>query len=141
MEKAIRVLVANRPRMMRGLILATDADRFDIEIIGEVANDEGIPKTVERNKPNLVAVALAGHLYWARVNRRRGDTSITERPQYAPLEHSVRRPDHPSHRFPRNRCQEHRLIGLAKARRARRVFAGHFVLWYGVYGCVSRVLR
>ena len=58
MEKAIRVLVANRPRMMRELILATFADQPDIEIVGEVANDEEIPKTVERTLPDLVVVAL-----------------------------------------------------------------------------------
>jgi chemotaxis response regulator CheB len=58
MEKAIRVLVANRPRMMRELILATFADQPDIEIVGEVANDEEIPKTVEKTMPDLVVVAL-----------------------------------------------------------------------------------
>ena len=58
MEKAIRVLVANRPRMMRELILATFADQPDIEIVGEVADDEEIPKTVEKTMPDLVVVAL-----------------------------------------------------------------------------------
>jgi len=58
MEKAIRVLVANRPRMMRELILATFADQPDIEIVGEVASDEEIPKTVEKTLPDLVVVAL-----------------------------------------------------------------------------------
>jgi chemotaxis response regulator CheB len=58
MEKAIRVLVANRPRMMRELIVATFADQPDIEIVGEVATDEEIPNTVERTMPDLVVVAL-----------------------------------------------------------------------------------
>ena len=58
MEKAIRVLVANRPRMMRELILATFADQPDIEIVGEVANDEEIPNTVEKTLPDLVVVAV-----------------------------------------------------------------------------------
>jgi len=58
MEKAIRVLIANRPRMMRELILATFADQPDIEIVGEVANDEEIPNTVERTMPDFVVVAL-----------------------------------------------------------------------------------
>lgn len=57
MEKAIRVLVANRPRMMRELILATFADQPDIEIVGEVANDEEIPKTVEKTMPDLLVIA------------------------------------------------------------------------------------
>jgi len=58
MEKAIRVLVANRPRMMRELIVATFADQPDIEIVGEVATDEEIPNTVKRTMPDLVVVAL-----------------------------------------------------------------------------------
>jgi len=58
MEKAIRVLIANRPRMMRELILATFADQPDIEIVGEVANDEEIPNTVEQTMPDFVVVAL-----------------------------------------------------------------------------------
>lgn len=57
MEKAIRVLVANRPRMMRELILATFADQPDIQIVGEVANDEEIPRTVEKTMPDLVVIA------------------------------------------------------------------------------------
>ena len=39
MEKPIRVLVANRPRLMRETILATFADQPDIEIVGEVADE------------------------------------------------------------------------------------------------------
>ena len=37
MDKVIRILVANRPRVMRELLLATLADRPDIEIVGEVS--------------------------------------------------------------------------------------------------------
>ena len=38
MEKAIRVLVANHPRLMRESVLTTFADQPDIEIVGEVAD-------------------------------------------------------------------------------------------------------
>jgi len=58
MERTIRVLVANRPRLMRELIVATFADQPDIEIVGEVENDEEIPKTVEKTSPDLVVIAL-----------------------------------------------------------------------------------
>ena|SRR5215475_8243082 len=58
MEKAIRVLVANRPRMMRELILATFADQPDIEIVGEAGSDEELLKFVENATPDLVVVAL-----------------------------------------------------------------------------------
>jgi chemotaxis response regulator CheB len=58
MEKAIRVLVANRPRLMRETILTTFADQPDIEIVGEVADDSEIVECVKRTLPNFVVIAL-----------------------------------------------------------------------------------
>jgi len=58
MEKAIRVLVANRPRLMRELILAVFADQPDIEIVGEVADDAEIPATVKQTNPDFLVIAL-----------------------------------------------------------------------------------
>lgn len=58
MEKAIRVLVANRPRLMRETILATFADQADLEIVGEVADDSEIIEYVKRTKPNFVVISL-----------------------------------------------------------------------------------
>lgn len=58
MDKTIRVLVANRPRLMRELILATLADQPDIEIAGEVSDDEEIPIQVSQTLPDLVVIAL-----------------------------------------------------------------------------------
>ena len=58
MEKAIRVLVANRPRLMRETILATFADQPDIEIVGEVADESEIIESVNRTLPNFVVIAL-----------------------------------------------------------------------------------
>src|SRR5580692_3821581 len=58
MEKAIRVLVANRPRLMRETILNTFEDQPDIEIVGEVADDSEIMECVERTLPNFVVIAL-----------------------------------------------------------------------------------
>jgi chemotaxis response regulator CheB len=58
MERTIRVLVANRPRLMRELIVATFADQPDIEIVGEVENEEEIPSTVEKTAPHLIVIAL-----------------------------------------------------------------------------------
>ena len=37
--RKIRVLVANRPRLMRELVLATIADQPDIEVVGETQNE------------------------------------------------------------------------------------------------------
>ena len=58
MEKAIRVLVANRPRLMRELILTTFADQPDIEIVGEVSDESEISESVKRTLPNFVVIAL-----------------------------------------------------------------------------------
>ncbi len=58
MEKVIRVLVANRPRLMRELILTTFADQPDIEIVGEVADESEISESVKKTMPNFVVIAL-----------------------------------------------------------------------------------
>ena len=58
MEKSIRVLVANRPRLMRELILTTFADQPDIEIVGEVADESEISANVKKTLPNIVVIAL-----------------------------------------------------------------------------------
>ena len=58
MEKTIRVLVANHPRLMREIILTTFADQPDIEIVGEVADDSEIIECVKRTLPNFVVIAL-----------------------------------------------------------------------------------
>jgi chemotaxis response regulator CheB len=58
MEKAIRVLVANRPRLLRETLLTTFADQPDIEIVGEVADDSEIMECVKKTLPNFVVIAL-----------------------------------------------------------------------------------
>ena len=58
MEKAIRVLVANRPRLMREVLLTTFADQPDIEVVGEVAEESEISESVKRTLPNFVVIAL-----------------------------------------------------------------------------------
>jgi len=57
MEKQIRVLVANRPRLMRELILTTFADQPDIEIVGEVAEEVDIPDSVDRTLPDFLVIS------------------------------------------------------------------------------------
>ena len=57
MEK-IRVLVANRPRLMRELVLATILDQPDIEVVGEVRDDAEIAGAVEESRPDFVIMAL-----------------------------------------------------------------------------------
>jgi len=54
----VRVLVANRPRLMRELMLATISDQPDIEIIGEVESESGIEAAVATTQPDFLIVAL-----------------------------------------------------------------------------------
>jgi DNA-binding NarL/FixJ family response regulator len=57
MDKAIRILVANRPKLMRELLLGTLADQPWIEIVGEVSDDSEIPDHVQRTSPDLLVIA------------------------------------------------------------------------------------
>ena len=54
----IRVLVANRPRLMRELVLATITDQPDIEIVGEAGNDRELTEMVDRRRPDCLIIAL-----------------------------------------------------------------------------------
>jgi DNA-binding NarL/FixJ family response regulator len=56
--KPIRVLVANRPRLIRELVMATISDQPDIEIVGEVEHESELDMAVERAQPDFVIVAL-----------------------------------------------------------------------------------
>ena len=58
MEKSIRVLVANHPRLMRETILTTFADQPEIEIVGEVEEESEIFESVKKTLPNFVVIAL-----------------------------------------------------------------------------------
>jgi len=58
MDKAIRVLVANRPKLIRELILTALADQPGIEIVGEVSDDAEIPQRVQETLPDLLVIAL-----------------------------------------------------------------------------------
>ena len=51
-----RVLVANRPRLMRDLVLATIGDQPDFEIVGETDNESEITEMVERTRPDYLIV-------------------------------------------------------------------------------------
>lgn len=57
MEK-IRVLVANRPRLMRELVMATIADQPDIEVVGEIQDDSALAHVVAQEKPDFVIITL-----------------------------------------------------------------------------------
>ncbi len=57
-EKTIRVVVANRPRLMREAVLIAVADQPDIEIVREVENESEIEKVVDETNPDALIVGL-----------------------------------------------------------------------------------
>lgn len=58
MNKSIRVLVANHPKLMREAVLAAFADQPDVEIVGEVSEEGEIHNRVNETAPNLLVVTL-----------------------------------------------------------------------------------
>lgn len=54
----VRVLVANRPRLMREMVLATIADQPDIEIVGDVGDAANLAEIVDQVRPDVLIVAL-----------------------------------------------------------------------------------
>ena len=56
--KRVRVLVANHPRLMRELVLAVIADQPDIEVIGELQDENELAEAVEEAQPDILILAL-----------------------------------------------------------------------------------
>ena len=56
--RKIRVLIANRPRLMRDLILATVSDQPDIEVLGALEDESQIAQVVAETHPDFVIVGL-----------------------------------------------------------------------------------
>ena len=56
--KRVRVLVANRPRLMRELVLAVIADQPDIEVIGEVEDENQLTEMIEDAEPDILILTL-----------------------------------------------------------------------------------
>jgi len=54
----IKVLVANRPRLMRELVMATISDQPDIEVVGVLEEEELILQTIEQSQPEFLIIAL-----------------------------------------------------------------------------------
>jgi len=58
MGKATRILVANRPKVMREAILAALAEQPGVEIVGEVSDEADILAQVQATTPDLLLIAL-----------------------------------------------------------------------------------
>ena len=62
--KRVRVLVANHPRLMRELVMATIADQPDIELVGEVRNEGDLADIVEQVQPDVLIIAVVWKFLW-----------------------------------------------------------------------------
>jgi hypothetical protein len=58
MEPSVRVLVANRPRLLRELVLSTLADQVGIRVVGEAGDEQDVPSLVAETKPDFLLIAL-----------------------------------------------------------------------------------
>jgi chemotaxis response regulator CheB len=58
MRYATRILVANRPRLMREVIVAALTGQPNIEIVGEVSDERDILDQVRATVPDLLVIAL-----------------------------------------------------------------------------------
>ena len=58
--RKITVLVANQPRLMRELVMATLLDQPDLEIVGVLEDEASIVGTVEQSRPDFLIVSLGG---------------------------------------------------------------------------------
>lgn len=58
MQRSIRILVANHPKLMREAVLAAFTGQPDIEIVGEVSDDAKIEDRVNETLPDLLVTTL-----------------------------------------------------------------------------------
>jgi hypothetical protein len=53
MDTSIRVLVANRPRLLRELVTSTLSEQEGISVVGETDNERDAPSLVAETKPDF----------------------------------------------------------------------------------------
>ena len=58
MEAVIRVLVANRPRLLRELVLSTLSEQAGIDVVGEAEDETEVPSLVAETRPDFLLIAL-----------------------------------------------------------------------------------
>jgi chemotaxis response regulator CheB len=58
MEASIRVVVANRPRLMHQLVLSTLSGQTGISVVGETENEQEVRSLVVETRPDFLLIAL-----------------------------------------------------------------------------------
>lgn len=59
MEASIRVLLANRPRLLRELVLSTLSEQTGISVVGEADDERDVPSLVEQTRPDFLLARLS----------------------------------------------------------------------------------
>jgi AmiR/NasT family two-component response regulator len=57
-ENAVRVLVANRPRLLREMVLSALSEHEGIDVVGEVEDERDVPESVEKTKPDFLLIGM-----------------------------------------------------------------------------------
>ncbi len=57
METKVRVLVANRPRFLREMMLSTLSEQAGIHVVGETENEQDVPSLVAETRPDVLLIA------------------------------------------------------------------------------------
>jgi chemotaxis response regulator CheB len=57
-DRAIRVAVANQPRLMRELLVETMTDQLDIEVVAEIVDESEISRMIDELTPEFLIVTL-----------------------------------------------------------------------------------
>jgi chemotaxis response regulator CheB len=60
MEKTVRVLVANRPRLLREMVLSALSEQPGIQVVGEADDDRQLPEIVGRTQPDFLLIGMEG---------------------------------------------------------------------------------
>ncbi len=58
MGPSVRVVVANRPRLLCELVLSTLSGQAGIEVVGEAENEQDVPSLVAATKRDFLLIAL-----------------------------------------------------------------------------------
>jgi AmiR/NasT family two-component response regulator len=58
METSVRVLVANRPRLLREMVVSTLSEQAGISVVGETENEQDVPSLVAETRPDFLLIAL-----------------------------------------------------------------------------------
>jgi chemotaxis response regulator CheB len=58
MESAVRVLVANRPRLLREMVLSALSEQPGIDVVGEAEDEREVPEMVAKTQPDFLLIGM-----------------------------------------------------------------------------------